>query len=216
VKRFSGDIADFVEEHIELAAAAVREALSSSSWIPESARPKLQPKPSALVKAEPDSLYAQVQTWVLENKLLCGTFILGIGVASLFLYSRRKAYGRKRRAKRASNGARLEVVVIVGPPSEPIIRSLALDLERRGFIVFITCNDVEEEVMVHNESRIDIRPLTIDVSHVCSTCVSKMAILMTLPRLQMLTMLSNALPATYALHNMHSKALDLTTLSSQL
>jgi len=43
-----------------------------------------------------------------------------------------------------------------------------LDLERRGFIVFIVCNDVDEEVMVQNEARADIRPLSIDISRVSS------------------------------------------------
>jgi hypothetical protein len=166
VKRFSGDVADYVDQHIEWVAAALRETLLSSPWIPESARPKQPPKPPTPLKVQPVGLFARVQTWVLKNKLLCGTFVLGIGAASFFIHRRRKVYGRKRRAKRASNGARLEVVVIAGSPGEPITRSLALDLERRGFIVFIVCNDIDEEVMVQNESRIDIRPLTIDVSHV--------------------------------------------------
>ena len=86
-----------------------------------------------------------------------------------FAYRKRKAYSRKRRAKRAINNARLEVVVIAGAPNEPITRSLALDLERRGFIVFVVCNDVEEEVMVQNEARSDIRPLTVDMSHASLT-----------------------------------------------
>lgn len=70
---------------------------------------------------------------------------------------------KKRRAKKASNGARLEVVVIAGSPSEPLVRSISLDLERRGFIVYIVCNTIEEEILVHNESRQDIRPLMIDI-----------------------------------------------------
>jgi hypothetical protein len=183
VKRFSGDVADYVDQHVEWVAAALREALLSSPWIPESARPKPYPIPPAPVNAQPDSLYERVQIWVLKNKLLCGTFILGIGAASFFVHKRRKAYGRKRRAKRASNGARLEVVVIAGSPGEPITRSLAFDLERRGFIVFIVCNDVEEEVMVQNESRIDIRPLTIDISHVGTSYISIVLILISSHRL---------------------------------
>jgi Fungal family of unknown function (DUF1776) len=183
VKRFSGDVADYVDQRFEWLAEVLRETVLSSPWIPESARPKLYPIPSAPVKVQPTSLYERVQTWVLKNRILCGTFILGIGVASFIAYHRRKAYGRKRRAKRASNGARLEVVVIAGSPGEPITRSLALDLERRGFIVFIVCSDVEEEVVVQNESRIDIRPLTIDVSHVGTSCVSIVPILISFHRL---------------------------------
>ena len=74
---------------------------------------------------------------------------------------------KKRRAKKASNGARLEVVVVAGSPSEPLVRSISLDLERRGFIVYIVCNTIEEEILVGNGSRQDIKPLMIDIVDVC-------------------------------------------------
>jgi hypothetical protein len=170
VKRFSGDVADYVDRHIEKVANALRETLSSSPWIPESARPRPPPKPPVPSKIVPVSLYSQAEDWVQRHKLLTGIFIVGIGAAVFFAYRKRKAYSRKRRAKRASNGARLEVVIIAGAPNEPITRSLALDLERRGFIVFVVCNDVEEEVIVQNEARSDIRPLTVDLSHASLIC----------------------------------------------
>jgi NAD(P)-dependent dehydrogenase (short-subunit alcohol dehydrogenase family) len=81
---------------------------------------------------------------------------------------KRKTNRKKRRAKKASNGARLEVVVVAGSPSERITRSISLDLERRGFIVYIVCNTIEEEIIVHNESRPDIKPLMIDIVDVSS------------------------------------------------
>jgi hypothetical protein len=165
VKRFSGDVADYIDNHLERVASALREALSSSSWIPESARPKAPPKPPAPSKVLPVGLYPRMQDWFEKYKVLTGTFVLGVGAVIFFAYRRRKAYSRKRRAKRASNGARLEVVVIAGSPSEPLTRSLALDLERRGFIVFVVCSDVEEELIVQNEGRSDIKPLLVDLSH---------------------------------------------------
>ena len=74
---------------------------------------------------------------------------------------------KKRRARRAAvTNARVEVVILAASPSEPITRSIALDLERRGFIVYILCNSAEEEVLVHNESRHDIKPLHIDATDV--------------------------------------------------
>ena len=76
---------------------------------------------------------------------------------------RRRSSRKKRRAKRAGNGARLEVVVIAGSPSEPLTRSISLDLERRGFIVYIVCHTIEEEIQVQSESRPDIKPLMIDI-----------------------------------------------------
>lgn len=169
MKRFSGDVADYIERHVEKVAASLRETLSSQPWVPEQIRPKAPAKPPTSTNLVSIGFHQRVAQWVLNNKLLTGTFILGITATTIHLVHRsRKAYGRKRRAKRASNGARLEIVVIAGSPSEPIVRSLALDLERRGFIVFIVCNDVEEEIMVQNEARADIRPLSIDISRVSS------------------------------------------------
>lgn len=55
------------------------------------------------------------------------------------------------------------VTVIAGPPNSPIVRSLSLDLERRGFIVYIVCSTMDEEQQVVGESRADVRPLHLDV-----------------------------------------------------
>ena len=82
---------------------------------------------------------------------------------TIYYIVKRKSSRRKRRAKRAANGARLEVVVLAGSPAEPITRSLSLDLERRGFIVYVVCNTIEEEMIVQNESRTDIKPLMVDI-----------------------------------------------------
>ncbi|KAF2186793.1 DUF1776-domain-containing protein [Zopfia rhizophila CBS 207.26] len=53
--------------------------------------------------------------------------------------------------------------VIAGPPGSPVTKSISLDLERRGYIVYIVCADVEEEQQVQNESRADVRPLHLDI-----------------------------------------------------
>lgn len=53
--------------------------------------------------------------------------------------------------------------VIAGPPSSPITKSISLDLERRGFIVYVVVNSVEEEQTVQSEARVDIRPLNLDI-----------------------------------------------------
>jgi len=83
VKRFSGDVADYVDRHIESVAQSLRETLASSTWIPESARPKPPPKlPVLSRKLVPISLYDRVQDWVLKHKVLVGTSVLGVGVAT--------------------------------------------------------------------------------------------------------------------------------------
>jgi NAD(P)-dependent dehydrogenase (short-subunit alcohol dehydrogenase family) len=53
--------------------------------------------------------------------------------------------------------------VLAGPPNSPVTRSLSLDLERRGFIVYIVCSTMDEEQQVVGESRVDVRPLHLDV-----------------------------------------------------
>ena len=45
-------------------------------------------------------------------------------------------------------------------------RSIASDLERRGFIVYITVLSEEEEQIVRSENRLDILPLWLDLATV--------------------------------------------------
>lgn len=45
-------------------------------------------------------------------------------------------------------------------------RSIASDLERRGYIVFITATSAEEEHIIENEGREDIRSLWLDLTNV--------------------------------------------------
>lgn len=84
----------------------------------------------------------------------------------------RRSRGRKRRAKRADNGARQEVVVIAGPPSAAITKSIMLDLERRGFVVYCVVNTQEDESLVQNEGRTDLRPFHLDLVEPLSTRTS--------------------------------------------
>lgn len=60
----------------------------------------------------------------------------------------------------------MDVVVIAGSPALPLTRSLSLDLERKGFIVYIVCASHEDEIMVQKLARQDIQPLTIDITDV--------------------------------------------------
>lgn len=54
-------------------------------------------------------------------------------------------------------------IVVAGSPHEPMTRSIAADLDRRGYIVYITVSSAEEEHLVRGENRPDIRPLWIDL-----------------------------------------------------
>ncbi|KAK0115442.1 hypothetical protein ONS96_013898 [Cadophora gregata f. sp. sojae] len=166
IKRYSNDVADYVDRHLEKVSNTLREALSSSQWIPESARPRPPPPPPRTFTetiASSSTLTTQIHRWICRNKILTTVIVIALGGVTYHVIKRKSNYRKKRRAKRASNGARLEVVVVAGSPSEAITRSVALDLERRGFIVYVICNTIEEEVLVQNESRPDIKPLMIDI-----------------------------------------------------
>lgn len=75
---------------------------------------------------------------------------------------------RKRQAKKAANGGRVEVVVIAGSPAEPLTRTIATDLSRRGYIVYWTTSSKEEEEVVLRERSDDIRPFPIQPQGIAS------------------------------------------------
>jgi len=138
--------------------------MASTPWLPDYARPKVPPPPP--VRVIPPSTWERLQGWVVRNKVLSGAFVLVVGYVAYRSIRHSKFLRKTRRASRARNGGRLEVVVIAGSPSLPLTKSLSLDLERRGFIVYIVCNTIEDEVMVQNMSRPDIRGLSIDITDV--------------------------------------------------
>lgn len=45
-------------------------------------------------------------------------------------------------------------------------RAMAADLERRGYIVYVTVSSADEEHIVQAESRVDIKPLWLDLTTV--------------------------------------------------
>jgi len=167
VKRYSSELADAIDRQFDSVSAAIRESLQSATWIPQAVKPP-PPPPRRIIPAVPKGYLAKAQDWVLRHQALTAAIVAFVGTGGFLIHRRRKRYGRKRRAKRAGNGARKEVVVIAGSPNEPITRSLALDLERRGFVVYIVVNTVEEEQLVRNEARADIHPLNIDIVDVSS------------------------------------------------
>ncbi|KAI9843395.1 MAG: hypothetical protein M1837_006421 [Sclerophora amabilis] len=163
VRRYSAEVADTIDRQFDMIAKSIRETLSSTTWIPESARPILSrqtvtPPPPPVHS----TLYERAQDWAVRHKEILALIAVSATATGILVYRRRRKYNKKRRARRASNGARKEVIVIAGPPHEPVLRTLALDLERRGFIIYVVANNSEDERHIHNESRADIRPLLIE------------------------------------------------------
>lgn len=163
VRRYSGDVADYIDKHVEVLAGQLRDQLSSAQWIPESVRPR--PPPSRFSsQIVPRSTYESLEDWIARHKVLTGFIVLATGTALYQCYRRSHFCRKTRRAKRARNGGRVDVVVVAGKPSLPLTKALALDLERRGHIVYVVCNSVEDESIVRNLSRPDIKCLSIDIT----------------------------------------------------
>ncbi|KAH7321337.1 hypothetical protein B0I35DRAFT_429082 [Stachybotrys elegans] len=161
LKRYSTDVADFLDVNVDRAAVVVRDTLSTLPWIPDSIRPSPPPTPTVVVVS---SRLDRLQDWVSRHKLLTGFIVVACGTAVFRGYQHSLSLRKTRRAKRARNGGRTEVVVIAGSPSLPLTKSLSLDMQRRGFIVYIVCNAAEDEEMVQSLARPDIRALSIDTT----------------------------------------------------
>lgn len=87
------------------------------------------------------------------------------GTTLYLVYRRKRAHTRKRRAKKLPNGAKKEIVVLACSTfHDPLTRSLAVDLERRGYVVYVTVSSTEEDSLINQEAKPDLRPLWIDVT----------------------------------------------------
>ncbi|WEW58797.1 hypothetical protein PRK78_004265 [Emydomyces testavorans] len=166
VKRYSTQVAQSIDRHVDRAATNVRDALSRQSWLPAYLRPPPRPSPSLLHQEPPTSMVSRIHDWVLEHRAWTAAILAFVGTGGLLIYGNRRLRAKKRKARRAGNGARKEIVVIAGSAHEAVTRSIASDLERRGFIVFITVASVEEQNVVENEAREDIRSLWFDPADV--------------------------------------------------
>ncbi|KAJ4296946.1 hypothetical protein N0V88_003862 [Collariella sp. IMI 366227] len=162
IQKYTRDVADFVDRHVDQIAGTLRDTIAKSDWVPEQFRPHPPPPPS--IVTIPTSALERAQNWISRHKFLVGFIVVVTGTVAYKSYRSSARWRKSRRAKRARSGGRVEVVVIAGSPALPLTRSLSLDLERKGFIVFIVSNSHEDEQMVQNLSRPDIRPLSIDIT----------------------------------------------------
>ena len=161
---------DSIEKHFKAVAsslleypvaASIRETIQSSSWLYE--QPPPPPPPRRIV---PVGYVEACQRWVSEHRAITAAIVAFAGTGAFIIWRRRRADQAKRRAKRAKNGARTEVVVLAGSPHSPLSKSLSLDLEKRGFIVYIPVSSKLEEQLIQSETRADIRPLRLDITSV--------------------------------------------------
>lgn len=147
-------VAADVERHFDLVASHLRE------WIPSG--------PSALVKAPPRRLpppttYEVITRWMDRNRALTAALVAFAvtGTVSTGIYVQNRKANKKRRARKSASGARTDVVVLAGATSSPLASAVALDLERRGFVVYVATSSAEEETYIRSLSRADLLPLPI-------------------------------------------------------
>jgi NAD(P)-dependent dehydrogenase (short-subunit alcohol dehydrogenase family) len=160
VRDFTHSIFDASDRHFASVAGYVKRNVPEG-WLPQQARPTPPPPPPPLRIT--DVYIHRLQDWVSRNRAITAAIVAFASTGTFLLWRERRRHNRKRRAQRASNGARREVIVIAGPPNSPITRSLSSDLERRGFIVYIVCSNMDEEQQIISEARADVRPLHLDV-----------------------------------------------------
>ena len=157
-----------IDHHFEIVGRSVRDAFRDTPWLPDSIKPKPPPVPQRVpVVAIPLGHFEAARVWVSAHRAWTAAVVAFVGTGAFIVWRRRRNDRIKRRAARAKNGSRTEVVVLAGSPHSPLTRSLSLDLERRGFIVYIPVSTLSEEQLVQSESRADIRPLNMDITSVC-------------------------------------------------
>lgn len=126
----------------------------------------------------------------LENNKFYYTSILsiGIGVSSYYYYSKiylgkiHKPEKPRRRVPKLENGARRDVVLVVGSPTEPLTRLIALDFEKRGFIVYLTILDEKDfKYIESNPITEDINYLNLNESYSFENQMNKFKNLLELP-----------------------------------
>ncbi|KAL1303699.1 hypothetical protein AAFC00_007051 [Neodothiora populina] len=153
------ELADGIERHFEHVATQLKD------WIPQQTKQTPPPPPPPPRRLLPASYWQSVQRWVSRNTAMSAGIAAFVGTGAVLLFIQRQAHYKKRRARRSSGGARTEVVVISGSPSSPLTLALALDLERRGFIVYFVTSSAEDEQHIRGQSRVDLLPLNLDLVH---------------------------------------------------
>ncbi|KAL8670422.1 MAG: hypothetical protein Q9168_005034 [Polycauliona sp. 1 TL-2023] len=154
-------IADSFDAMTDRISDSLRSTLGDQSWLPKSNKPS--PPPPATI-ATPLGYFEASKDWVSRHRAITAAVVCFLGTGAFLIWRERRRNRVKRRARRGKNGQRTDVVILAGPPSAPLTRSLSLDLERRGFIVYIPVNSLWEERLIQAESKADIHPLHLDVT----------------------------------------------------
>jgi len=158
---------DYIERHTNSIANDIRDALDNATWLPDSLKPPHQSTSHFFARAPPppQGIIEQTTAWVSQNRTVIAVVVAFAGTTTYLVHRRKRAHARKRRAKRLSNGAKKEIVVLACSTfHDPLTRSLAVDLERRGYVVYVTVSSTEEDSLIQQEAKADLRPLWMDLT----------------------------------------------------
>lgn len=100
-------VADAIDRHVDHAADAVRDTLSHQSWLPSSVRPLPKTRPFT---PESHSLYDRMQNWAMRNRAWSAAILAFVGTTSILYFGSNKLRAKRRKAKRAANGGRKEII----------------------------------------------------------------------------------------------------------
>ncbi|KAF2171603.1 hypothetical protein M409DRAFT_17840 [Zasmidium cellare ATCC 36951] len=147
------EIAADVERHFDLVAGNLKERFAKPLSAPPARR------------LPPPTTWQLAQRWMYKHKALTAAIVAFFvtGSVGAFVYVKSRDLKKKRRAKRSQSGARTDVVVVAGAVTNPLTNALYLDLERRGFVVYVVANTSEEEHFIRSQSRADLIPLSLDL-----------------------------------------------------
>lgn len=164
-----GSAFEEIDKHFETVSQSLKDTFRATPWLPDSIKPRPPPPPRHRIPSVPGGYIEASRIWVSQHRAVTAAVVAFIGTGAYIVWRRRRTDRAKRRAKRAKNGLRTEVIVLAGSPHTPLTRSLSLELERRGFIVYIPVSSVSEEQIIQLESRTDIRALNLDITSPTST-----------------------------------------------
>jgi hypothetical protein len=166
IASYGSRIADYIEKHSSSLATELRDAIDSATWIPDSMRPTVHAVSYRIAApAPPKSFFTKTTAWISKNRTAVAVVLAFAGTTAILVHRRKRAHAKKRRARRDRNGKKKEIVVLACSSfHDPLTRSLALDLDRRGYVVYVTVSSTEEDSLVQSEAKWDVRPLWMDLT----------------------------------------------------
>ncbi|EDN08199.1 DUF1776 superfamily domain-containing protein, partial [Histoplasma capsulatum] len=110
VKKYSSQVADSVNEHVDHLAVTVRDVLARQSWLPSVVKPLGKPVAKSPSSFPPRSTLDLIQDWISRNRAWTAAIVAFVGTGAFLVYGNKRLSGKKRKARRAGNGARKEIV----------------------------------------------------------------------------------------------------------